>query len=391
MVALFFVGLFLSVPFRVRAEGTELRVRAVLANPSAAEETEWIALENTSSATVSAQFWSVWDTFGKTVTYTLVEAFQPGEIRVLPRTKTGITLNNDQEGVELVFAGEIRQTVPTLSNPGNDQVWIALDTGWQYISLEEWHTRQGTRNWKSVSEGAGQGPDQESDSPDGQQGPSQRAEVVLNLISPCTSPEWIELKAHTSGTAAQIRVEDSSGVLVRQEELEFVAGETRRIEWAGAKLSNSGEWVRVVLPSTEELFTYPACSGTLPYHFSEGKWTQSEIRSGAEKTSMAEATESAESATSAGSVGAGGNTPGLSERNFHAPTLTPLGVATMSSGFRGFFEPPVPNFESEEKAFVTWKKRALFGSLALIGGGSVAILLTFPSLVAWYNEHKDPW
>jgi len=361
----------------------ELRIRGVMANPSADESTEWIAIENTVNATVSAAFYSVRDTMGKVVEYELSGVFQPLEVRTLPRTVSGITLNNDSEGAEFLKNGVVEQIVPVFSSPGNDAVWAEVSGEWTFLSLSSWLERVASRDWETTAVAT------PSPSPVSSSGTTvSPATLELSLVSPCTSPEWIEVKALSGGLAAFVRVEDSSGLVVLQEELEFAANAAKRIEWAGAKLSNSGEWIRVILPNQEYLFSYDACDGTYPYRFSGGKWVQGELSALEENGS--ESGSSSESA--ALQLEADFATTDDSEvwADLQAPRL----LATVSSQLneqKSFPAAPVPDFATEERVFLTWKKRSLFGSLALVFSGSMAVLLTLPHLRSWYNVHKDPW
>lgn len=360
----------------------ELRIRGVLANPSADESTEWIAVENATSATVSASLYRIRDTLGKVVEYVLPGTFEPFELRTFPRTLSGITLNNDSEGGELLQNESVVQSVPVLSSPGNDAVWAEVGSVWRYISLSEWLQRVAERDWQVESLPAA------SPVPSPLPATGAVVQLELRLLSPCTSPEWIEVKAVTGGIAPLIRVEDSSGLVSLQEELEFSSGEAKRIEWAGAKLSNSGEWVRVILPNQEYLFTYLACDGTLPYRFSDGKWLQGEVSSDTTERSEGEsASESATYREPTEMVAPPSVRPNFAQGE---PNL----LATVSSQLREksvFPSAPVPDFTAEELVFMNWKKKSLVGSLSFVFSGSAWLLLAAPHLWAWYNAHKDPW
>lgn len=361
----------------------ELRVRGVLANPSADESTEWIAVENTTSATVSAALYKIRDTMGKVVEYDLSGVFEPFELRIFPRTLSGITLNNDSEGAELLKNGSVQQSVPLFSSPGNDAVWAEVGSIWRYISLVEWLERAVARDWHT---GTSPVPSPLPSSVPVAGGTA--AQLELRLISPCTSLEWIEVKALAGGVAPLVRVEDSSGLVSLQEELEFTVGESKRIEWAGAKLSNSGEWVRIIVPNQEYLFTYLACDGTLPYRFSEGKWQQGELSMGVlgVATEVA-ASESATLIEKDERNGLGESLPVFDQEEYRL-------LATVSSQLREkttFPPAPVPDFAAEEFVFMNWKKTSLFGSLSLAFAGSTFLVLAAPHLWNWYNIHKDPW
>lgn len=369
--------------FSVRpAWAQELKIRALLANPADAEETEWIAIENTSSASVSANGYFLRDTQGSVKQYALSGSLSPGEIWVLPRTQTGITLNNDTEGAELLRNGSIVDFSPSLTNPGNDQVWIVLAGVWRFISLAEWVSRLEKKEWNvtpspSPSPVPSSSPSPLSDSP---------GSITLTLLSPCTSPEWIEVRASKAGRVSEIRVEDSSGTILKMEDLEFSVHETRKLEWAGAKLSNTGEWVRVIFPEKEEFISYPACKGTLPFRFHEGKWQQSETFPLEESENLT-ATPSAEK----------DSTP-LVDTTTHSPhssfgdsKLLERESVRNTPANPVFPVPSLPDFSQEEAEFARWKDRSLFGSFALIFAGVNALALSFPHLWYCYNEYRDPW
>lgn len=378
-VLVFSLVFFLSFD-SARAQG--IRVRAVLANPSAAEETEWIALENTSTATASATGYSLRDTQGSVKSFPLSGNLAAGEIFVLPRTLTGITLNNDRDGVELLKDGSVFQVVPDFTSPGNDQVWIDLAGKWQYVPLAEWLTRYEQRDW-SLSGSA---------TPSPTPIPSlllPEVKLNLTLVSPCTSPEWIEVKSLGAGKVSEIRVEDSSGRILNLQDLEFAENESRRLEWAGAKLSNTGEWIRVVFPTHEELFTYPACQGSLPYRFTQGKWQQTEGNLEAE--ALEEGGQASDSAEKAVLRSEPSPTIYPGEFFYPRPSLLSTASARKDRPLEPFPEPPLPDFAAEEQIFYDWKKQSLIGSLALVFTGGCFLLLTAPHLVTWYNEHRDPW
>jgi len=361
----------------------ELRIRGVLANPSADESTEWIAVENTTSATVSASLYRIRDTMGKVVEYRLPGLFEPFELRTFPRTLSGITLNNDSEGAELLKNETVQQSVPLFSSPENDAVWAEIASGWLYLPVAEWLQRVSASDWQVKSSV------EASPVPSPQPSVSlSTARLELRLVSPCTSPEWIEVKALESGVAPLVRVEDSSGLVTQQEEVEFSLGESKRIEWAGAKLSNSGEWIRVIIPNQDYLFSYSACEGSFPYRFYEGKWQQGELSVGV----LGISTESAEFDADDPVVEQEREVPG--EKTWLVDREEYQLLATASSQLRerkDFPPAPVPDFAAEERIFMNWKKRSLLGGLAFVFAGATFLILGAPDLWSWYNAHKDPW
>lgn len=142
------IALFLFLSFATRVFAIEpLVLRGMSAVPT--EGSEWIALENVSSSTISAQTWSVRDVQGSIKTW-MIPVIQPFELRVFMSTETKISLNNTGDQLELLHGAEVVQSSAPYENLASGGLWVLLSAGWQELSVEEWEKRWPTRDW-SVS------------------------------------------------------------------------------------------------------------------------------------------------------------------------------------------------------------------------------------------------
>ena len=126
-------------------------LRAMAPNPVGSDDFEWIVIENTSTASASAELLKLKDIEGTVVTYQLTGWLEPQELRVVPRSQSGITLNNTVDGVVLLENGvEIDRSDP-YDGLAEGQVWVAFADGeWRAVSEAEYQEMASTRRWSLV-------------------------------------------------------------------------------------------------------------------------------------------------------------------------------------------------------------------------------------------------
>lgn len=150
LVVILLVGLFLWTG-RVQAS-TSIVLRALAPNPVGSDDWEWIALENTSSASVSAQMLSIKDIEGSVVTYQLSGWFGPGELKVISRSSSGITLNNTSDSVLLLENGLQIDTTDRYEGLAEGEVWVLFADGeWRATSESEYQQMASERVWSLTS------------------------------------------------------------------------------------------------------------------------------------------------------------------------------------------------------------------------------------------------
>lgn len=139
------VWLFYVSVYKVRAESSVVVLRGLSAVPT--EGSEWIALENTSNATVSGQMWSIRDVQGSIKTW-LVPVLQPYELRMFSSTETKISLNNTGDQVELLQGSSVVQSSSPYEELQTGSLWVLLSGGWQEMDADEWVRRWPIRDWQ---------------------------------------------------------------------------------------------------------------------------------------------------------------------------------------------------------------------------------------------------
>ncbi len=145
-VALLIVLLFFCCVPRVQA--SELVIRALLPNPESGQE--WIAIENTSSASYSAQGVAIRDGAGSVKSFVFTGEFFASEIRILSQTTTKISLNNDTDWVELTRASQLEHMSEIYEAAPKGQVWLQTTQGWSFVPLSDWEDRLSRRDWEET-------------------------------------------------------------------------------------------------------------------------------------------------------------------------------------------------------------------------------------------------
>ncbi len=110
-------------------------INEILPAPQGADDTnEWIELYNSSSAIVDLSDWKLQDTKGTPTTYIFKKgsSIESKGYLVLKRPETNITLNNDEDGLNLVLPnGIITNSVSYIKAPIN-QSYNNIDSSWQW-------------------------------------------------------------------------------------------------------------------------------------------------------------------------------------------------------------------------------------------------------------------
>lgn len=112
-----------------KAFAADVVINEVYANPPD-ESNEFIELYNTSSSSVTISGWTVSDTEGSTDTYTLPTetTIGAGEYKVFKKGTTGITLNNDNDGV-ILKNGSSEVDSTTYSSTISGKSWSRIPNG----------------------------------------------------------------------------------------------------------------------------------------------------------------------------------------------------------------------------------------------------------------------
>ncbi len=114
---------------------TGIIINKLLPSPKGADEAdEWIELKNTTGADINLSGWKLQDMQGTTTTYILPtnSIIFGNNYLVLKRPTTNILLNNDQDGLQLLFPdGTIADSV-SYSNAKTGQTYSKTATGWQW-------------------------------------------------------------------------------------------------------------------------------------------------------------------------------------------------------------------------------------------------------------------
>lgn len=125
----------------------ELILRGLSAVPVSGSE--WIAVENVTGATVSAQTWSVRDVQGSVKSWVIPEV-PPYELVIFSSALTKISLNNTGDQIELLQGGEVRQVSAPYEDLSSGDLWVLLGNVWQVVTQEDWERRWPLRDWVSI-------------------------------------------------------------------------------------------------------------------------------------------------------------------------------------------------------------------------------------------------
>jgi len=104
VVAAMLASAFAMLPGNVSGTtATDVYINEFLPNPTEIPDGdyEFIEIYNGGDSSVDLTGWTLEDEFGSTTTYTITGTINPGEFKLFWKNETGITLNNDEEGVWL--------------------------------------------------------------------------------------------------------------------------------------------------------------------------------------------------------------------------------------------------------------------------------------------------
>lgn len=221
---LFFL-LVLTAP-GARADSPVVVLRAMSAVPSAGSE--WIALENTSGASISGQIWSIRDVQGSVKTWVL-PGLGPYELKMFSGTETKISLNNTGDQVELLQGNMVVQSSAPYEELTSGSIWVLLGEAWFEMTQEDWDERWPVRDWTVASP-----------SPS----PTPQMSVAPTLVS---SPK---VTPSPKPTTTVVPVISSPSPIVSQEPV----SETVKASW----------WESVALPHNEAIATSSGGQPSLP-------------------------------------------------------------------------------------------------------------------------------
>lgn len=133
---LLFASLFFVGPSRAYAEEQQIIVSELYPNPPGDDlNAEWIELRNIGTEAVSLTGWTLKDTDGSVKIYVFTDqTVEAGSYLVIPKTVSGITLNNDHDGVVLTSPdGSVSETRYDQAIPEGVS-WSLLQGVWKEAS-----------------------------------------------------------------------------------------------------------------------------------------------------------------------------------------------------------------------------------------------------------------
>ena len=258
----------------------------MLPNPSVSEATgEWIELFNNSNQVIQLDGWRVRDLVGSMTEHLLTGVIGAGEHLVLARELTKISLNNDQDQLELLDpSGLVIDQSPIYLNAQDDQSWCRVSTGWSWCQPSPAET-----NIALVSSSPSPSPSPSispsptpfsspSPSPASSGAPSLKEIVRVSEISACgPEQEWVEIEFLSQTHVSGLWIEDESGgrrLLSDGSYLGFVV-----FSWSSSYLNNSGDIVRLIHQGSvlDERSFSDCTSGTSFARRPDGTWSQTSI------------------------------------------------------------------------------------------------------------------
>jgi|GEM_PF-768560 competence ComEA-like helix-hairpin-helix protein len=110
-------------------------INEILPSPKGADETnEWIELYNSNNALVDVSNWKLQDTQGTIGTYIFPNNsnIKANGYVVLKRPDTNIMLNNDEDGLNLIFPNETVTSSMSFTKAPRNQSYNYTESGWQW-------------------------------------------------------------------------------------------------------------------------------------------------------------------------------------------------------------------------------------------------------------------
>ncbi len=126
-------------------------IRAVLPNPVGSDTQEWILLEKSPTASNVATL-VVKDGLGAVQSYEKQVSFSYDNLASLPRSESGLSLNNDADWVELWQSGAIIDQSGLFENLSEGFVWTRLATHWLALSAQDFERRLEDHDWEEESD-----------------------------------------------------------------------------------------------------------------------------------------------------------------------------------------------------------------------------------------------
>lgn len=121
----------LLVPSKAYAANTDIVINEVFPNPEESpEDNEFIELYNKGSETIIITGWKISDTQGSTNTFTIPEESIPaGGYKSFRKSTTGITLNNDSDGVVLKDSSDQQIDSVSYTSTIEGKSWSRIPNG----------------------------------------------------------------------------------------------------------------------------------------------------------------------------------------------------------------------------------------------------------------------
>lgn len=147
VIILWLVGVWVGSLYGLVKPSTVLanqqaQIRALFPQPSTGQA-EWILVENIAQASAAAV---LRDTHGSVKSHSFM--LTPGTPWYqISATVSGITLNNDTDSVILSLNGQEVDTSLLYTSSVRDQVWTRLQSGWSWLSLQEFEQRWRSNDW----------------------------------------------------------------------------------------------------------------------------------------------------------------------------------------------------------------------------------------------------
>lgn len=287
---LLFVSLFLTNPSQTYAEEQQVVISELYPNPPGDDlNAEWIELHNVGTEAVSLAGWTLRDTDGSIKTYTFTsQSIEVGSYLVIQKTDSGITLNNDHDGVVFTSPeGLASQTRYDQAIP-EDVSWSLLQGVWKEASPTQGFQNEQPNVSPNPSPMSLTSPTPPPNIPSPSPSPSLLP-TPSSFLSPTNRPSLSEVKACGS-EGEWVELYNSSDSIVNLDD--WSLGDLRSsvktlngftmlprqylsIDFPYAVLNNNGDDVRLLFDGEAvEQFSYVTCQSNTSWVKANGVWIE---------------------------------------------------------------------------------------------------------------------
>lgn len=129
-IVLFLIFFFFIIPSKTYAANSDIVINEVLPDPDGSDDTEFIELYNKGGETVTVTGWKLTDTNGSTDIYMLPEnTISAGGYKAFAKSATGISLNNDADGVILKDSSDQQIDSMSFNSTSSGKSWSRIPNG----------------------------------------------------------------------------------------------------------------------------------------------------------------------------------------------------------------------------------------------------------------------